>query len=546
MALLSLEIAELFAERFPRYGLLLCEWNECARLDGFQEKFDQQEISIPRQTEVLYLYGISGPLSSEIWEWLKEDPSRRLVFLEPSTSHIIRFLQMELAREILECRQIEIVHLPPRELLGKVLQELAEAYPVRGVQVELFLPYDRRKFQRVKISLLRKTGFAHAHYLDRLHGHIPFAHLLKNLRRIPDAFYANGLKGAFSGVPAIVCGAGPSLMASLETLRGLEDRALILAGGSAIAVLSHHGIVPHFCLAIDPNPDELARLKNSFAFEVPFLFSTRLIPEAFATCNGPFGYLRTGMAGIPELWFDEQLGLNDPILGEKLPPEALSVTALSAAFAHHLGCNPIIFDGVDLAYTENRRYADGVFAKDSEEECLQPIDRELLKRSKEGKAVQSAVRWVMEASALSRFARRCKGRRWINCTRGGLGLKGVEEMPLSEVPFSQEWDLRSKIHCAILKSPMPENARSILEEKVNELKESLQAVLAHLEVMIHEKSFGLRALAELELKEELAYAILLFDAEKTIRIALGCVDDYAFWKAVQELAKRYHDALCKF
>ena len=500
-------------------------------------------MKVPAQTEVFYLYGLAEIVPDAIRNWLKEKESHRLIFLEPDPAQIVRFLQASSARELLECKQIKIILLPEGIGVGEVLQELAEEHPVRGVQIEPFWVADRRKFSRVKNSLLRKTALTHAHYLERLHGHIPFSHLIKNLPRMADAFYANGLKDAFAGVPAVICGAGPSLAASLQVLRTLERRALILAGGSAIAVLSHHGITPHFCLAIDPNPDELLRVQNRFAFEVPLLFSSRLFPDCFSVYKGPLGYLRSGMAGIPELWFEEQLGLVDPILGAKLPSEALSVTTLAAAFAHHLGCNPILFEGVDLAYTENRRYAAGGFVEEPEAECLQPIDRKVFKRSKKGRAVQSAVRWVMEARALSRFARSCKERRWINCTQGGLGLKGVEACPLREVSFEREWDLREQIRSAIFKTPMPNGARAILREKREELHKSIQAVIGYLTTLALEKNFGRRALAELELKEELAYAILLFDCEKTIRTALGEVDESAYWKALLEMAKRYDSVL---
>ena len=516
------EIIELFIERFPKYTFSLPLWFEGS----------EKDLAIPPGAELLYLYGIGdGKLPSQVWHWLKENSKYRVVFLEPDSNRIVELLEKQYARDLLECKQIEIVHLSGRY----ILKELAEQYPLRGVHVLPFSIVDRRNFHRVKAQLLRKTALTHAHFLERLHGYIPFSHLVKNLQRLPSAFYANRLKGAFVNVPAVICGAGPSLAASIEELRQLENRALILAGGSAIAVLNHYGITPHFALAIDPNSDEIERLKNSYPHKVPLLFSSRLIPEAFAGWRGPLGYLRSGMAGIPELWFEEQLGLTEPVLGEKLSPESLSITSLAAAFAVHLGCNPILFDGVDLAYTDHQRYAKGVVFEEQGGD-LQPIDRRLSKRDRTGKMTESAVRWVMEAQALARFAKKHRDRCWINSTQGGLGLKGIETRSFKDLNFTQTWNLREMICNAIQNAPMPSNTKIILEEKMAELRGSLQNVIAHLEVLIGGKN---SVLAELELKEEMATSLLFFDYERTIRTALGSCDQMAIWKLLHEIAVRY-------
>jgi hypothetical protein len=521
--MIDAEVAGLFTERFPRYALSLSMWKE--------EAFHPPEEHV----EVLYVYGVDEALALFLQSWLFDKRERRLIFLEPREERIVRFLRSHFAKEILEEKQIEIYHLPRGRGKSHLFLELAERYPVRGIEIVSSPEYrGRGEVQRARLQLLRKTALTHAHFLERLHGHIPFSNLLRNLTHLPAAFYVNGMKDAFRGIPAMICGAGPSLSSSFGMLKGLEEKALIFAGGSAIGALSNQGIAPHFAVAIDPNPDELERLKNcSFALEVPFLFSCRLFPDVFATSKGPFGYMRSGMAGLPELWFEEELGLlNDEILGASLPAESLSVTMLSAAVAHHLGCDPILFDGLDLAYTGNKRYTEGVNAtcKEPGEENVQPVDRSLSSRDRFGKKITSAVRWIMESDSLSLFAKRCKERRWINCTAGGLALKGIESMPLSHAIqlFDVERDLRKVVREAIAKSPMPASAKDILPQKIEELKESIKRVIEHLDILILGKCQGLAALSEIEIKEELAYQILFYGMEKT------CT-----WKEFRELGEKY-------
>ena len=328
-----------------------------------------------------------------------------------------------------------------------------------------------------------------------------------------------GWQMLFAKVPAIICGAGPSLQDSIEELKKLEGRALIIAGGSAIAALSSQGILPHFAVAIDPNPDELLHLQNGAAFEAPLIYSSRLYPGVFSCCNGPFGYLRTGMGGIAEMWLEEEIGLNEPIMGARLPRESFSVTTLCAALAIHWGCNPILFDGLDLAYTQGRRYAEGVKAEKISQELTQPIDRRLLKKDRRGEPIESAVRYVMEAAALSKLARRQKDRRWMNCTHNGLRINNIEEMPLAQMSqsFVEEKDLRGMIHQSIMRWRLPEGTKQKVEDKLQELRVSFEAVLRHLEVLIKNENPGQCALSEIEMKDEIAYSIFFFDIAQTLQ-----------------------------
>jgi len=539
---ISPDIAELFAARFPRYAFSLPCWPE--------EDILSPTDSLPnlplQQIEVLYFYGMrNANWALELKTWLQEKSDRRLVFLEPQAERIVHFLKQPFARDVLDLKQVEIFHLSSHREKSALIQELAERHPYRGIFIvpgSGLSASERQNYRRTKLLLLRKTALTHAQTMERLHGHIPLSNLLKNLHHLANAFYVNRWKNAFLNIPVIICGAGPSLNDSIEALKKLGNRAIIMAGGSAIAALTAQGVQPHLAVAIDPNPDEFLRLQNSLAFETPFLFTTRLYPDAFSTSNGPLGYMRTGMSGIPELWFEEEIGLKDLILGAYLPSESLSVTTLAMALAEHFGCNPIHFAGLDLSYSNNRRYAEGVLANEEGDENLQPVDRYLQKRDRQGRLVRSAVRWVMESGAIAQFAKRFKHNRWINCTSNGLPIRGIENQPLdpaSEV-FSREWDIMGMIHQAVRLFPMPDNTASAVKQKRDELVKSLDAVLSHLCILSQNDNLGKCALAEIELAEELAYNVLFFDIEKTLR--KNERDVVVYWKEFKQMASNYRSS----
>jgi len=519
-------------ERFPLIALMIARQEEKKLIDEPISK-----VSVEK-AEVLYFYGLgTGAAYFEYKQWLEKNRDHQLVFLEDEPGCINAFLQLPQALEILKDPQ---VHL---ELIGKKGEEidaLTRRFPVKRLEVTALK--SKGPFQKLRLKILRKTALTHALHLDRLHGYQPFHNFIQNLKQLPHSFYANQLKGAFKDTPAIVCGAGPSLQKSMDLLKTLENKALLIAGGSTLAALSSQGIMPHFGMAIDPNLEEYRRLRNSFAFEVPLLYSTRVHPGVFQTANGPFGYMRSGIGGISELWIEEELGLLDPLLGEELSSETISVTGICVAWAQFLGCNPIILDGIDMAYTGNKRYSSGVVeekdlglkAIDDEKSAA---DRIIRRKDRSGKLVSTAVRWVMESESISHFAKKHPQTLFLNATDGGIGFKGIDYVPLQDAIKSfKESQLRKKVFDEIQKASMPKNTAKLIEEKTLELKESLAKVIEHLLILADQKK-GSKALAEMELKEESAFFYLFYDIYQVLKM------DEFFWTHWLDLAKKYKAVL---
>lgn len=535
------EHATLLMERFPRLGLLSATWEP---LEAFSET-PQEEIS--NDVQLLYIYGIGEGSSYEKYKnWLHGDKERLLIFLEDEPGYIASFLEKPQAKELLLDEQVNIEIISQKKGRAQELERISEKYPVRRLEV-ISLPSKKgSRFRAIRLTLFRKTTLAHGLHFDRIQGFQPFSNFVQNLKILPRSFYANTMKGAFEGVPAIVCGAGPSLQTAIPFLKEHQDKVLIIAGGSTLAALSSEGIRPHFGMAIDPNLEEYLRFKNTFTFEVPLLYCTRVFPWIFRTCNGPFGYMRTGIGGMSELWLEEQLGLKEPLLGDHLNAETMSVTAICLAWAQFLGCNPIFLSGVDLAYTGKKRYATGV----AEEVPFHQVQREkgasdhiYKRKDRLGNTVYTAVRWVMESSCISFFAKKHPETTFINTTEGGIGFKAIPYQPLSEVleqHCKKNLHLEERVHQAISSSPMPIQTEEIIQVKMKELQLSLDRVMECFHVLWKEKSIGKRALAEVDLSEEMAYACLFYDAEKLY----GEKEDK--WELLYKQASRYKENLRDF
>ncbi|HOX18810.1 MAG TPA: DUF115 domain-containing protein, partial [Spirochaetales bacterium] len=159
-----------------------------------------------------------------------------------------------------------------------------------------------------------------------------------------------GLAGAFAGFPALVLAAGPTLDEVLPLLPELRERALVIAVDTALPSLAAAGIESDFVVVADPqywNARHLDRARVSSSIIVteaavhPATF--RLSARAFALCSSlyPLGrFLEDGSGDAKG-----RLGAGG------------SVATGAWDFARVLGCAPVYFAGLDLAFPRMRTHA---------------------------------------------------------------------------------------------------------------------------------------------------------------------------------------------
>ncbi|NGX38866.1 MAG: hypothetical protein KR126chlam1_00181 [Chlamydiae bacterium] len=450
----------------------------------------------------MYIVGLIGfSLPEQIVDWLREKQEHALVFIEEELGAFGAFQE----EELYENPQIHF-HFSQ----GDVIEELSQEFPLDRIGVFVG---EGREFDA--LGLERRSAALSALYSDVLFSHKIVENVLTNYQRLPGSFAANRWEGAFEGVPAIICGAGPSLERAAPHLKELSDRALIFGGGSAITALTRKGIVPHFAMALDPNPEEFDRLKQSWFFEGPFLFAPRLNREVFACSNGPFGYVKTDTGGLTESWLEEVFGMTDRPIGPDMGEEAFSVTTLAISYAVALGCNPIILTGVDLAFTEGKRYASGIEAEDGEKEDPRALEKRLMVKDIYGNSVETLLKWIMEADAISAFAKETTKARFINASEGGIGFTGIENLSFAraiETYCLEQRDLKGRIHQQIQETPLSISEGDFAEHW-EDLHVSLKKCIALNELILLElvkkRETGKLLIAQSDLLEEKAYHCFL-------------------------------------
>ncbi len=175
------------------------------------------------------------------------------------------------------------------------------------------------------------------------------------VQNLPRAALSPGVAkftGIFSGVPAVIVSAGPSLDKNLHELRRWTRHALILSTDTALKPLLTAGIDPHFVLTGDPSASNYRHLRGASTKEALFVAEATAFPAIFNEFEG-----RT----IACIFENSSLHSLSDLLGNKGTLRAWgSVATMALDFALLLQCNPIIFIGQDLAHTDGQLYCSGL------------------------------------------------------------------------------------------------------------------------------------------------------------------------------------------
>jgi hypothetical protein len=407
---------------------------------------------------VLYVYGVGlGYYYDAAKQWLAGDPGRYLVFLEDDMAVMRRLFETDQGEKILNDRQVQIHYFYDLEQGLPMIDWITWYFINTKPDVSCLELYQKMKSDQA--DALRSKILHEAVVKESLAGEYGrfgagfFRNFYPNMLYLEESYHGQKLFGQFKDVPAIICGAGPSLNKNYPVLEKLTSKALVFSGGSALNALGSRGFIPHFGAGIDPNPTQHSRIISNFGYEVPFFYRNRMNHKAFRAIHGPTLYVNgTGGYRVSE-WFEHELGIHD----DDLVDEGHNVINFLIDIATHLGCNPIVLVGMDLAYTGMKSYAEGVVSdeKVSQEKITSKGDTNSAafpRKDIYGNETFTLWKWVNEAHWIGEFAKARPHVTYINATEGGLGFPGIPNMTLQDVEnkyLQRNYDLWGRVHTEI-------------------------------------------------------------------------------------------------
>lgn len=309
----------------------------------------------------------------------------------------------------------------------------------KNIQI-LFVPAYQRWFQKEKqiITDVMKKMIANQRF--ELHTTVAFEerwtiNALKNLRYALTTPSVSVLKQKAQGHPLIIVSSGPSMEKEVELLKKNRERAIILAAGSSVNGLVHHGVLPHAVVSFDPAPQnkKVFELLFSHGVQVPLIFGTTIYHEILSDYHyqNLFHVIISQDTITP--WIFQHLGeMSHPVLSD-----APTVAILALQLAVYWGCHPIIFVGQDFAAPSNKFYAEGVTHLRSSPYLSEEERKEYIEVEKVGGGTVltslglNRMRESME-SLLNHFLMNNSHLLFINTSSDGARIRGTVEMPLRE------------------------------------------------------------------------------------------------------------------
>jgi len=417
----------------------------------------------PIDKQVLFIYGVGlGYYYDVLQEWLNFNPRRFIIFLEDDLALIKRFLETEKASKILHNPQVIFQYIPPvgEKDWGnfrKQFEWICEAFvahPWSFSALKLYQEERNAEFTLIRNQFAQNLRFSQIFFVDLINNfELVNTNFYRNLALLADSYQIPALYDKFPNLPFLICGAGPSLSKQIDTIRTLEDKAVILGSATGLNVLNRQGIFPHFGLCIDPYDIQESRQLTNFAYETPFFYQNRFFHRGLTKIHGPRIYLGSTIFGRISLWFNEQLELPS----YRHLEQGLSTSNIFAYIAGALAANPVVLVGLDMAYTSSTRYAAGVatHATDTAQSVLfnlEMSEETVAAPSAEGETVQTHWTWIGEAGEFTEFAKKNPQLSFINCTEGGMKILDVAHLPFQSVVqrrMSPSYDIQNWIHAEL-------------------------------------------------------------------------------------------------
>jgi hypothetical protein len=175
--------------------------------------------------------------------------------------------------------------------------------------------------------------------------------MLLNFPEVMQSAGVRSLEGLFKERPAILVAAGPSLEKNVHLLRELDGRAVIISVDTALRLLLPLGIKPDIATTIDFNPKNFEKFANvPIDDDISLVYHPGGYYESIRAFQGPRFTSSRLPNRIPQ-WLMQYVEDKGSL------PAGTTVAHLSFFLARHMGCDPIVFIGQDLAFPQNQLHA---------------------------------------------------------------------------------------------------------------------------------------------------------------------------------------------
>lgn len=379
------------------------------------ENFRKRITKVNKNYEII-VFGASG--GSWLEEFAEDFKDRDIVFVEP-----LEELKSELEVTINSLNMnIKVLSLDSEE----VKDDLKNSIDKRFIEFIVFSNYD---------LIFPKEGYnlkkiIHDIVMDKTINENTvitfskdwFKNYLKNLPYILNGERLNQYKNVYHNKPAIIVSAGPSLEKNINLLKGHEDKFIIITGIRTLSTLKKEGINCDFACVIDGSEAMYEVSKGALNYNTPLFYSESANKDIIREYRGKKVYFTSPS------FYNMNLTLGG--FGADILFQGGSVAHSCTAIAHYLGCNPIVFIGQDLAYTNNQIHAKNATVQG---EKLKTDKYDIFVKDIYGIDIPTSYSLDSFRKTFEDFIKQYNNITYINATEGGANIHGTEIKTLKEV-----------------------------------------------------------------------------------------------------------------
>jgi Uncharacterized protein conserved in bacteria len=339
--------------------------NEQGTLLHLYSKYDPQ-LEVARWTEshderVLnadHVLMVGFGLGYHAEAFMNAYPNKQLYIYEPNVELFLTAIESNDLRNVLGNQNVAMFAVGQEDQL--IMDMLVSIYnSLKGEFSYVLLPPYRKldptlEERMNKLMILVASNFrSNIHTVAKFKGEW-IENSIVNMERILRTPSFTALRGVCQGKPAVIVGSGPSLGLEAETLRQLKNHAFIIAAGTSIMALLHHGIEPHLIISMDPGEYNARAFAKLDIAHIPFLFLSTIKHTSIVNDHSDMlmhGFFNIDVISRYLLVLTEE----DAILSS-----SSTVSGTAIQIAAYFDCSEIVFIGQDFSYPGNQVYSDGV------------------------------------------------------------------------------------------------------------------------------------------------------------------------------------------
>jgi len=339
--------------------------NEQGTLLHLYSKYDPQ-LEVARWTEshderVLnaeHVLMVGFGLGYHAEAFMNAYPNKRVYIYEPNVEIFLSAIELNDLRSILGNRNVAMFAVGQEDQL--IMDMLEGIYhSLKSEFSHVILPPYRKMDSALEDRMNRLMFLVASNFRSNIHTVFRYKEVwiensIVNMERVLRTPSFTTLRGVCQGKPAVIVGSGPSLELEAETLRGVKDHAFIIAAGTSIMALLHHGIEPHLIISMDPgwfNEKAFSKLKIA---HIPFLFLSTI--NHMAIVDDSSDLLIHGFFNIDVI----SRHLMDLADNDAMLSSSSTVSGTAIQIAAYFDCSEIVFIGQDFSYPGNQVYSAGV------------------------------------------------------------------------------------------------------------------------------------------------------------------------------------------